>query len=128
MYMPQINSTIEHFKQQQNNHPLTSECNYSPLQLWVRGMIMLRNSGYTAVNSIMSGDTLENYGVEEDESFQTADEVETSNVVIVPESPIVLDQTTSARLQEVLNNNNNDDSNGIHCYLRVRNFLIDAIQ
>ena len=93
--MPQINSTIEHFKQQWNNHPLTSECNYSPLQLWVRGMIMLRNSGYT-------GDTLENYGVEEDESFQTADEVETSNVVIVPESPIVLDQTTSARLQEVL--------------------------
>ena len=76
----------------------------------------------------MSGDTLENYGVEDDESFQTADEVETSNVVIVPESPIFLDQTTCARLQDVLNNKYNDDSNGIHRYLRVRNFLIDAIQ
>ena len=108
--------------------PLTSECNYSPLQHWVRGMITLRNSGYTAVNSIMSGDASENYGVEEDESFPTADEVETSNVVIEPDFPTVLDQTTSARLQEVLNNNSNDGSNGIHCYLRVRNFLTDAIQ
>ena len=87
---------------------------------------MLRNSGYSAVNSVMSGDTLENYGVEENTS--ETPEMETSNVVVVQESPIILDEATNEALQEFLNNNTNDDSNGISCYLRVKNFLIGVIQ
>ena len=127
VYQPLINSVIEHFKQQWNNHPLTSECSYTPLQIWVRDMIMLCNSGYSAVNSVMSGDTLENYGVDENTSYETP-LMETSNVVIVQESPIILDEATNEALQEILNNNTNDDSNGISCDLRVKNFLIGVIQ
>ena len=70
----------------------------------------------------MSGDTLGNYGVEENTSYETP-EMETSNVVVVQESPIILDEATNEALQEILNNNTNDDSNGISCYLRVKNFL-----
>jgi hypothetical protein len=55
-------------------------------------------------------------------------EMETSNVVVVQESPIILDKATNETLQEILNNNTKDDSNGISCYLRVNNFLIDVIQ
>jgi hypothetical protein len=46
----------------------------------------------------------------------------------VQESPIILDKATNETLQEILNNNTKDDSNGISCYLRVNNFLIDVIQ
>lgn len=129
VYLPLINSVIEQFKQQWNNHPLTSESNYTPLQLWVRGLITLRNSGYSAVDSIMSGDALEMYGIEEDMGSAAAEnEIETSNVVIVPESSIYLDEATNERLQETMNHNTNDDSNGISCFLRVKNFLVSATQ
>ena len=66
--MSLINSAIEELVRQWNNHPLTSEFHYSSLQLWIRDMLTLRNSGYSAVDSVIYGEQiLENYGAEDHE-------------------------------------------------------------
>ena len=127
VYLPLINSAIEEFVRQWNNHPLTSEFHYSLLQLWVRDILTLRNSGYSAVDSLISGEQiLENYGVE-DHDEDTA-EIETSNVVVVPDSPITLDDFAEEVLQELSQQNATDDSNGISRYIRVMSHLVNVVQ
>ena len=42
VYLPLINQAPDEFLQQWNDHPVTTECNYSPWQMWVQGMLQLR--------------------------------------------------------------------------------------
>ena len=128
VYIPLINSSIEEFVGQWNNHPLTSECNYSPLQLWVRDMITLRNSGYSAVEAVISGQqTLEDYGVEEVETNNEEDEIETSNMVVVPEITLMLNDFVVSDMQEIIHSARNDP-NGITTYINVARYLTNVLQ
>lgn len=52
VYLPLINEAIDEFVGQWNNHPVTTESNLSPNQLWIEGMLNLRNSGYVAVRDV----------------------------------------------------------------------------
>lgn len=56
VYMPLINSALQELTEQWNNHPLSSETNYSPRQLWVQGMLELRNSNLTAVRDVVNNE------------------------------------------------------------------------
>lgn len=44
IYLPRINHTIYNFVSGWNNHPLRTEKNWSPIQLWTNGVIDRRNS------------------------------------------------------------------------------------
>ena len=48
VYIDLINAALREFVGQWNNHPVTTERNLSPQQLWIRGMVLLQNSGYSA--------------------------------------------------------------------------------
>ena len=52
VYLPLINQTLAEFLQW-NDHPVTTECNYSPRQTWVQGMLQLRNNNLTAVRNVV---------------------------------------------------------------------------
>ena len=69
VYVKLINKTLDEFVGQWNNHPVSTECNFSPNQLRVRGMLELRNSGYSAVSSVVKGQNtvsdIEQYGIDE---------------------------------------------------------------
>ena len=65
VYIDLINHALEVFTNQWNNHPVTTETNFSPQQLW--GMITLRNSHHTAVQTVLEGSPdYSNYGVDEE--------------------------------------------------------------
>lgn len=38
-YLDLINEALGQFRSQWNNHPVSTECNFSPRQLWIRGMV-----------------------------------------------------------------------------------------
>ena len=119
---------IEEFVGQWNNHPLTSECNYSPLQLWVRDMITLRNSGYSAVEAVISGQqTFEDYGVEEVETNNEEAEIETSNMVVVPEITLMLNDSVVSDMQEIIHSARNYP-NGVTTYINVARYLTNVLQ
>lgn len=48
VYVPRINRSLEEFIQQMNNHPVSTENNQSPLQMWERGMLENMHSRHTA--------------------------------------------------------------------------------
>lgn len=44
VFVDLINQSLETFTEQWNNHPVTTEQNFSPNQLWVRGMIRMQHT------------------------------------------------------------------------------------
>lgn len=115
VYMPLINSALQELTEQWNNHPLSSETNYSPRQLWVQGMLELRNSNLTAVTDVVNNEpeieNLDEYGVEEDGPVPNL----YSESVSVPESHIHLSEENERTLQHGIAAVPLDD-NGISAY------------
>ena len=60
VYSPRINRSLEEFIQQMNNHPVSTENNQSPLQMWERGMLENMHSGHT----VLSPEEIEDFGVD----------------------------------------------------------------
>ena len=50
VYVPRINRSLNEFIQQMNNHPVSTENDQSPLQMWERGMLENMHSGHTALS------------------------------------------------------------------------------
>ena len=60
VYVPRINRSLNEFIQQMNNHPVSTENDQSPLQMWERGMLENMHSGHTALSS----EEIEDFGVD----------------------------------------------------------------
>ena len=124
VYIPRINHTLSEFTDQINNHPIRTENNQSPCQLFISGTMASRNSATTGVRNI-----LENvvdpatYGIEED--GPTPDPLEDGVVVVDPprlEHPLTPAQqhqleVVHARLQ-------NEDF-GVLAYLAMTQLMSD---
>ncbi len=52
VYTPLMNQALDELCEAWNNHPLSTERNLSPCQLWIQGMIDARNTNYSAVSSV----------------------------------------------------------------------------
>ena len=87
VFLPCIDQTLTELSQSWNNHPMRTEGNRSPRQLWHSGMCAAINSRYSAIKSAFD-DTLdlENYGVEDGEFI----ELDTNNDVQIPETTVNL--------------------------------------
>lgn len=66
IFLPRINRVLESFIKAWNHHPIRTEQNWTPEQIWINGMIDVRNRELTAVadvaESLNSNDDLEWYG------------------------------------------------------------------
>ena len=47
VYLPLINKALQDLISSWNHPPVTTECNYSPRQLWIDGMLRMRNHIYS---------------------------------------------------------------------------------
>ena len=56
VYIPLINKALQEFKDKWNSHPVTTEENYSPRQLWVQGMMQHIQDDYAAVCAVANGE------------------------------------------------------------------------
>ena len=67
-FLPLINVALSELSRQWNDHPVTTESNYSPRQLWALGMLQLRRSQLSAVRDVIEGKNLnfEEFGIEEE--------------------------------------------------------------
>nr|XP_006818681.1 PREDICTED: uncharacterized protein LOC102800480 [Saccoglossus kowalevskii] len=70
VYIPRINRHLELFAESWDNHPIrTAEQNLSPNQLWISGLLKIRNSGTTEAEEIFDFKNqaeLTNYGTDYD--------------------------------------------------------------
>ena len=115
-YIDLINHALEVFTNQWNNHPVTTETNFSPQQLWAHGMITLCNSHHTAVHTALEGSPdYSNYGV--DEEGPVPEHEDAGRGITVPESPIVLNDDQLQQLQDAIAEVGDGSDNGIIQYL-----------
>ena len=67
VYLNLINQALDEFTAEWNSHPVTTERNLSPRQLWVSGMVTLQHSNYTAVQDLVDASAdYSNYGIDEE--------------------------------------------------------------
>ena len=95
-----INQALAEFLRQWNYHPVTTECNYSPRQMWVQGMLQLRHSNLTAVRNVVDEEiNPEEYGVDEEGPVPA---LENEQSVVVPEIPVFISQQDLSTFQETV--------------------------
>ena len=86
VYLPHINDAINAFVQEWNNHPVTSACHYTPLQLMVQCIVNSGNTGYLAVNVLLNRQDIDFLGVDEEGPIpeaQTANNVEVAEILTI---------------------------------------------
>ena len=89
----------------------TTETNFSPQQLWVRGIVMQgNNSSSIAVQDVIYPS---NYGVDNDGPVSVQEDYRVS----VPQSPISLSTVQLQYLRNVILASRDDSGNGITSYL-----------
>ena len=105
VFLPRINNLLSRWSDAYNRHPLATEHNSSPRQLWVESMLHLQNSDHAAPEGVFNrdvvGGTLEQYGVDwEGPCPDNEPDVES---VTVPPIHLNLPPRTLQNLQETVN-------------------------
>jgi hypothetical protein len=124
IYIPRINKCLQEFKSQWKNHPLSSERNRTPLQLFTSGVIENQQSGYSGVQSILDAGYTPNY--EFDPSGPLSVEVDDYQVV-VPETNIQISSEQMTNLANQCNPLQEDGTNGQNTYLQCLAILNSMI-
>ena len=117
VYIMRINHSLEEFKRQFNHHPVRTEHNLSPHQLFVSGLLANRDS--TGMRNLFQ-DFIDpsTYGIEEEGPVPNQDDPE---IVVVP--PVTLQVPLSLSQEQDLDRDIrlvSDDDFGISQYLRAR--------
>lgn len=121
VYIPLINSSLQELTSSWNHHHVTSECNLSPRQLWISGMVEMRNSGYSAVQDVLGGTNFAQHGVDEDGPVPR---LQTNNNVQVPENAFQPSERSLQEVQQVLSHlDGTQDLDGILAYQLVLQIL-----
>ena len=111
VFLPRINRSLQEFVTQMNNHPVSTERNLSPLQLWEQGMLENINSAHSAVEDPDS------FGIDPD-IVSCIDDDDYQVYVESPSSQISDEQIVM--LPDPLQIDNNQ---GINTYLQCLNLI-----
>ena len=114
---------LTEFTEQWNHHPVSTEENQSPYQLWVSGMLASANSFCTAVRDVMDGteEPLQYYGVDENGPIVPSDDDD--NIVQVPPLNIELSQEQEQLIMDRINSLSDDNNYGVNTFMRMVNLL-----
>ncbi len=119
VYVPRINVALSDMAAQWNNHPLSTERNLSPLQLWIRGFYMYASSDGSTVQDLLDHTNInwDRYGIDD---FGPDPRLQTNNHVVVPRSSIELNADEYEWLCNQINPLNDDGNFGVTVYNSCR--------
>ena len=127
VYLDMINKSLETFTGQWNNHPVTTENNFSPVQLWIQGMTSAQNINRIAVQDVLLGSTgYSGYGVDEDGPVPIPHNEQ--NMVEVPSSPINLNNEQEEIVSNVISYYKTFDENGIAAFVACKYIVTRLVQ
>lgn len=125
VYLNLINQALDEFTAEWNSHPVTTERNLSPRQLWVSGMVTLQHSNYTAVQDLVDASTdHSNYGIDEEGPVPEAEEYS----IRVPPLALPLSADQLHLMQNMIDQSRGESQNGIFSYLmalEIIHYFID---
>ncbi|MEQ2286188.1 hypothetical protein AMECASPLE_039717 [Ameca splendens] len=116
-YMPRIERATIEFRNQWNNHGLSTQNGQTPLQLWHTGVINNMAQQNTAVDSIF--ELHENFGVDHGGPLP---DIQTRNNVI-PDIDVGINDTALNLMHRTFDPLQNDGNYGIDLFCSVVTFL-----
>jgi hypothetical protein len=125
VYIPVIKNALEEFRQAYNNHGLSSERGWTPIQMWTNSMIDVTNRSQTHVQELFNAD-IADYGIDAHAPLAQENEVENEGVH-VPDTAVPLDAEQLASLDIIMQNGNRHENYGIDLYLTVRQFTRECL-
>ena len=127
VFMPRINFALDEMVNHWNNHPLRTEHNQSPMQIWVRGFYQYITDDGSSVHDILNRTQVDwnQYGVDPDGPDA---QIETNNHVVVPRSEIRLSEHEFRRLSAQIEPLAQDGNFGVPTYLRCRQVLSTILE
>eukprot|EP00111_Clytia_hemisphaerica_P011752 TCONS_00034514-protein len=114
IFIPRINKLLDEFVTSWNNHPLRTEQNLTPNQLWTYGFFETE----TLIDDTSIVD--DNYGIDD---FGPEPELQTNNYVEIPEIENTLTEEEEQYITETFDPLENDDNHGIDLYTRLLDYL-----
>ena len=123
IYIPIINEAIDLFVEEWNNHPISTQSNYSPRQLWFLGMIGGESPSCAVQDVILGQNEIDSFGVDETEAYVIEEEDQS---VVVPSCPYVLTEQQNEIIQNI-RQAFPADSNGTETYFAVREYLRNVL-
>lgn len=119
VYIDLINQALDQFSSQWNNHAVSTEYNFSPQQLWIRGMVSQRTSSSTAVQDVVQPSL---FGIDEDGPVPEQQE---NYEIAVPHTSInITDEQLEYIRREIRTVR---DDNGIATYITAVNIVSSMI-
>lgn len=122
VYLPRINSSLISFVEGWNNHPMRTCKGMSPLQQFLKGMIVLRSQGVTAHD--LSTTVFSDYGEEDDDELSSIENDSTS----IPKISNPLSLSDFETLQNTVNPLGLSENGGIDLYEEVLLFVLTIVQ
>ena len=110
VYLPRINRSINEFLRQWNNHSLRTEHSQSPLQLWTAGIHSFSLSNLINITDVLDYNQC---GIDFDGPLP---EIETSNVVEVPQPEVTFNNDELDILNSLIQPLNEDGAHGTSLY------------
>ncbi|KAK2836040.1 hypothetical protein Q5P01_016524 [Channa striata] len=110
------------FRNQWNNHGLSTEEGQTPLKLCQRGVLNRAGAGNLAIDYIFTGS--ETFDINEGIPPQ----LETANNIVVPVNEFNVNETVLNRIQETVDPLRDDGNHGIELFLGLVNFLSELYQ
>lgn len=117
IYLPRVQRATAEFRNQWNNHGLSTQGTQTPLQLWQRGVLSCAGNGHLAIEDIFAGN--QTFGFIQELTLH----LETENNVIVPRNDYNVNQTVLNRIQETIDPLSEDNNHGIQLFLALVNIL-----
>ena len=122
IYKPRLNQALKEFRDAWNNHPIRTEHNLTPSQLFAAGALRLRRSGQVALDFLDRID--DTYGI--DEQGYPCSEIEES--VPIPETSLDLTDEELAPLHQTIDPLSSSDNHGIELYEQTLQFIHDVFR
>lgn len=122
IYLPRVQRAAAEFRNQWNNHGLSTQGAQTPLQLWQRGVLNSAGAGNLAIDDIFARN--ETFGINEDTPLQ----LQTANNITVPVNAFIVNQTVMDTIQETIDPLSDDGNHGIQLFLGLVNYLNEQQQ
>ena len=127
VFQPRINQELSQWKQAHNNHPIRTERNQTPTQLWISGIVTNQHQTHSAITNIFNL-TIEDRREKIDEFVQSHNWLEPTNIgYVLSRIPSPMSRSELDILSRDINVLEENDNNGIEIYASVVRYIYRCI-
>ena len=128
IYQPTIQASLDEFKKSWNHHPIATEKNSTPYQIWLMGMMDSKYESRRGVRSYLelNGMNVNEFGIDPDMTFNNSSENDEEHIQAQSEFDHKIDEILEL-LKKLFPELVDDGNHGIESFCQVRDELLKII-